>query len=225
MDERPSPAVWDGAAEEEAAVEALRAGDEAAFAALVQRFQRPLLRLAQAHVPSTAIAEEVVQDTWIAVIRGIGGFEARSSLRTWIFRILVYQARARGERERRSVPLSAFRPDDAAPDHPAIDPSRFLPPGDPRWPGHWTDPPSEWSTEGEARLLGRETRETIAAALDLLAPAQRLVMTLRDVEGWGSDEVCAALDISPGNQRVLLHRARSRVRASLERYFMDAADV
>ncbi|MEO7296127.1 MAG: sigma-70 family RNA polymerase sigma factor [Candidatus Limnocylindria bacterium] len=211
--------------DDEAVVMALRAGDERAFVDLVQRYQRPLFRLAQAYVPSQAVAEEVVQDTWIAVVKGIDRFEGRSSLRTWVFRILTYQAKSRGERERRSIPLSAFQSAAGGPDEPAFDSSRFRPPGDARWPGHWADPPADWGSDAEARLLGRETQEVIASALETLPPAQRLVMTLRDVEGWDSDEVCAALEISPGNQRVLLHRARSKVRASLERYFQVAARV
>lgn len=162
-----------------------------------------------------------MQDTWIAVIKGIDGFEGRSSLRTWIFRILTYQAKSRGERERRSIPMSAFDPLDPGSDQPAVDAARFRSPSDPREPGHWLESPADWGSEAEARLLQRETQEVISSAMETLAPAQRLVMTLRDVEGWDSDEVCAALDISPGNQRVLLHRARSRVRAALERYFAD----
>jgi len=208
-----------------AVVLALRAGDETVFVDLVRRYQRPLLRLAQTFVPSEAVAEEVVQDTWIAVIKGIDGFEGRSSLRTWIFRILTYQAKSRGERERRSIPMSAFEPRDPGSDRPAVDPSRFRPSSDARWPGHWAEPPADWGSDAEGRLLGRETQDVISSAMDTLAPAQRLVMTLRDLEGWDSDEVCAALEISPGNQRVLLHRARSRVRAALERYFHEATLV
>ena len=203
----------------------LRSGDEAVFLDLVQRYQRPLLRVAQTYVPSEAVAEEVVQDTWIAVIRGIAGFEERSSLRTWIFRILTNQAKTRGERERRTIPLSAMLAQDAGGDQPTVDPSRFRPATDARWPGHWVDPPADWGSDAEAQLLGRETQGVIAAALDTLAPTQRLVMTLRDLEGWDSDDVCAALESSPGNQRVLLHRARARVRASLERYVREASLV
>lgn len=211
--------------DDEAVVMALRAGDERVFIDLVQRYQRPLLRLAQTFVPSQAVAEEVVQDTWIAVIKGIDRFEGRSSLRTWVFRILTYQAKSRGERERRSIPMSVFQTAAGGPDEAAVDPSRFRPPDDSRWPGHWADPPADWGSDAEARLLGRETQEVIASAMEALAPAQRLVMALRDLEGWDSADVCATLEISPGNQRVLLHRARSRVRASLERYFQEAARV
>jgi RNA polymerase sigma-70 factor (ECF subfamily) len=205
-------------------VAALRARDESTFLELIARYQRPLLRLATAYVPTQALAEEVVQDTWIAVIKGIDRFEGRSSLRTWIYRILTYQAKTRGERERRTVPLSALIADETGSEEPAVDPTRFRPAGDSRWPGHWSDPPTDWGN-AEERLLGRETRSIVAAALDGLPYAQRLVMTLRDVDGWSSDEVCAALDISAGNQRVLLHRARSKVRSALERYLVDAARV
>ena len=210
---------------EEAVVRALRAGDEHVFSELVRRLQRPLLRLARTYVTSDAVAEDVVQDTWVAVVRGIERFEERSSLRTWIFRILTNRAKTRGERERRSIPLSALLPVDPGSQEPAVDPSRFRPPGDPFWPGHWSEPPTDWGSDAEARLLGRETQGIIDSALESLPTAQRLVMTLRDVEGWDSDEVCVALEISPGNQRVLLHRARSNVRASLEHYFAEAAGV
>jgi RNA polymerase sigma-70 factor (ECF subfamily) len=221
MDEGQHPR----SAADAAVVAALRAGDEAAFVELVQRYQRSLVRLAQTFVPSEAVAEEVVQDTWIAVIKGIDGFEARSSLRTWIFRILTYQARNRGERERRSVPLSSLLPPDAGPDEPAVDPSRFHPPGSVVQPGHWADGPTPWTSDAERRLLDRETRDVVAAALDALPAAQRTVMTLRDVEGWSAEEVCELLEISQGNQRVLLHRARSKVRAAIERYVDEVARV
>jgi RNA polymerase sigma-70 factor (ECF subfamily) len=213
------------ATDDEPLVQALRAGDETVFLELVQRYQRPLVRLAQTFVPSQAVAEEVVQDTWIAVIKGIDAFEGRSSLRTWIFRILTYQAKSRGERERRSIPMSAFDPLEPGSDQPAVDPSRFRPADDARWPGHWADSPADWGSDAEARLLGRETQGVIAKAMETLAPAQRLVMTLRDLEGWDGDEVCAALEISPGNQRVLLHRARSRVRTALEAYFRESSQA
>lgn len=222
MVETSDPAA---SSEDGAIVLALRSGDETAFLELVQRLQRPLLRLAQTFVPSQAVAEEVVQDTWLAVMKGIDGFEGRSSLRTWIFRILTYQAKSRGERERRSIPMSAFDPLDVGSDQPAVDPSRFRPPDHARWAGHWSEPPADWGSDAETRLLGRETRAVISASMDTLAPAQRVVMTLRDLEGWDADEVCAALEITAGNQRVLLHRARTKVRASLEHYFRDATLV
>jgi RNA polymerase sigma-70 factor (ECF subfamily) len=186
---------------------ALRAGDEAAFLVLVAR----------------DVAEEVVQETWIAVIRGIPTFEARSSLKTWIFRILTYQAMTRGRRERRTIPFSSLAEREAEADAPAVDPSRFQGP-DGRHPGGWIEHPDPWG-DGERVVLSQETQRIVAAALETLPPAQRLVMTLRDVEGWTAEEVCDALEITAGNQRVLLHRARSKVRGALERYQFEAAAV
>lgn len=205
-------------------VAALRAGDEAAFLDLVARYQRSMVRVARLHVPSDAVAEEVVQETWIAVLRGLDRFEGRSSLRTWIFRILTNQAKTRGERERRTVPLSALVAEETGGDAPAVDPWRFRPADAPTFAGHWSDHPERWG-DVEGRAIGTETRAVVATTLEQLPRLQRLVMTLRDIEGWPSDEVCKALGITPANQRVLLHRARSRVRAALERYLQDAARV
>jgi RNA polymerase sigma-70 factor, ECF subfamily len=204
-------------------VAALRRGDERAFAALVDLHTPALLRVAMAYVPSRAVAEEVVQETWIAVMRGIGDFEGRSSLKTWIFRILANVAMRGGSRERRSVPFAALA---AAEDtgEPAVDPDRFLPPDHELFPGHWAIMPARWPTPEEGLLAG-ETRAVIAAAIEALPKAQRTVLALRDVEGWSSEEVCAALDISAGNQRILLHRARTRVRAAIEEYHGAVEDV
>lgn len=190
----------------------LRDGDEQAYLELVERYHAPLVRLAALHVPDRETAEEVVQEAWIGVIRGLHRFEGRSSLRTWLFRIVTYQATSRGRRERRHVPLSALLDDGDV--GPTVDPSRFLDAG--RWAGHWAEPPADWGADGEARALAAETQALVAAAIEGLPAAQRLVITLRDVRGWPSEEVCKALDITPGNQRVLLHRARARVRAALE---------
>ncbi len=173
-----------------------------------------MIHVAMAYVPSRAAAEEAVQETWIAVMRGISGFEGRSSLKTWIFRILTNVAMRSGARERRSVPFSALAEDTG---EPSVDPARFLPADHERFPGHWAVPPVRWPTPEEGLLAG-ETREVITAAIAELAPAQRTVIALRDIEGWSSEEVSEALEISAGNQRVLLHRARSRVRAAIERY-------
>jgi RNA polymerase sigma-70 factor, ECF subfamily len=202
---------------DKALIAALCDGDERAFAALVDRHTPAMLRVAMAYVPSRAVAEEVVQETWIAVMRGIGDFEGRSSLKTWIFRILTNVAMRGGSRERRSVPFAAFA---AAEDtgEPSVDPDRFLAPDHELFPGHWAIMPARWPTPEEGLLAG-ETRAVIAAAIEALPKAQRTVLALRDVEGWSSEEVCAALDISAGNQRILLHRARTRVRAALEDYF------
>jgi RNA polymerase sigma-70 factor (ECF subfamily) len=197
---------------DERLVAALRRGDEGAFAELVDRYNASLLRLATTFVRDRAVAEEVVQETWLGVLQGIGRFEARSSLKTWIYRILTNKAKTRGERERRTVPLSALgEPEDG----PSVDPDRFFDP-DHRWGGHWAAPPRRWDEIPEERLLARETLGWVQDAIEGLPPAQRQVITLRDVEGWSADEVCDSLEVSEGNQRVLLHRARSKVRQVLE---------
>jgi RNA polymerase sigma-70 factor, ECF subfamily len=193
-------------------VERLRAGDEEAFRELMRRYGAGMLRVAQMFVSSRAVAEDVVQDAWVGVLRGIGRFEGRSSLKTWLFRIVANTAKTRGAREARSLPFSAL----ASPgEESAVDPDRFLGAGE-RFPGHWAAPPESWSPEG--RLLSGETLTVIARAIDRLPPAQRAVITLRDVEGLTSEEVRNALDLTETNQRVLLHRARSKVRGALEEY-------
>ncbi|HYO44483.1 MAG TPA: sigma-70 family RNA polymerase sigma factor [Candidatus Limnocylindrales bacterium] len=202
-------------------VERLRSGDEAAFRGLVERYHQPLVRLALTYVARPDVAEEIVQDTWIGVIRGIDTFEARSSVKTWIFRILTYQAMSGGKRERRSIPFSVLAGREAEGDEPAVDPSRFRGPDD-RYPGGWIEHPDPWG-DGESIMLSQEMQAVVAASLETLPPAQRLVVTMRDVQGWTSEEVCEALEISQGNQRVLLHRARGKVRAALERYRLEAA--
>jgi RNA polymerase sigma-70 factor, ECF subfamily len=204
-------------------IAALRAGDESAFAELIDRHSPALLRVARTYVPSRAVAEEVVQETWIGVLRGIDGFEGRSSLKTWIFRILTNVAMRRGERESRSVPFSALaKAEDTG--EPSVDPDRFLPADHELFPGHWVIMPARWPTPEEGLLAG-ETREVILRAIETLPKAQRTVIALRDIEGWGSDEVCEALEITAGNQRVLLHRARSTVRTAIEEYFDAVEEV
>ncbi len=204
-----------------ALVEALRRGDEAAFAGLVEELTPALTRLALAHVPSRAIAEEVVQDTWVGVIRGIDRFEGRSSLRTWIFQILLNNARTRGKREKRTLPFSFFgRRDEEGRDEPAVDADRFQGRRG-EDPGAWARPPQEWSSPDE-RLASEATREALLAAIAELPPRQREVLTLRDIQGYTAAEACNALDLTETNQRVLLHRARSKVRAALERHFEEA---
>lgn len=205
--------------EDRRTVAALLAGDEEAFQELVRRYHGSLLRLAMTYVRPRSAAEEVVQDTWLGVLRGLPAFEGRSSLRTWIYRILVNQARTRGVRESRSVPFSSLSGDD----EPAVDPDRFLPPSHPAYAGHWAAAPRAWDDVPEAVLLAAETRAEVLRAIDELPPQQREVITLRDVEGWSSAEVRAALELSESNQRVLLHRARSKVRARLEEYLSEAA--
>ncbi len=194
----------------------LRAGDEAAFMELVDRYGPLMLRIALSHVPSRAVAEEVVQEAWLGVLTGLDRFEGRSSLKTWLLRIVANRARTRGERERRTVPFSSFE----TADEPSVDPDRFLPPDHPLYPGGWAVPPQGWPEE---RLLAKETLDEVRAAIAKLPPRQQEVILLRDVEGWEPEEVSAALELSDGNQRVLLHRARSKVRGDLERYFAGAA--
>jgi RNA polymerase sigma-70 factor (ECF subfamily) len=196
----------------------LRAGDEAAFMTLVDKYGPLMLRIALTHVRTRAVAEEVVQEAWLGVLQGLPRFEGRSTLKTWILRIVANRARTRGEREARSVPLSSLAPE-AGEDEPAVDPDRFFGADHPLYPGAWAIPPHSWARMPEEQLLAGETLQEVRAAIAKLPPRQQEVMVLRDVEGWEPDEVSEALDLTPGNQRVLLHRARSKVRADLERYF------
>jgi len=195
-------------------VASLRAGDEATFTRLFREWHPSLLRVAQIFVPSRAVAEEVVQETWLRVLGALDRFEGRSSLKTWVFRILVNTAKTRAQREGRVLPFSALQNPGRVPEA-AVDPDRFRPEDDDRYPGHWLAPPRELPEE---RLLAAETRELIAAAIDALPATQAAVIRLRDVDGWSSEEVRNALDISEVNQRVLLHRARAKVRQALEDY-------
>jgi len=199
-------------------VQALRDGDESIFTELVERLTPTMLAVAVGYVPSRTVAEEVVQETWLAVLTGLDRFEGRSSLRTWVFGILLNVARSRGVRERRSVPFSSAFPEDET--GPTVDPGRFRPHGD-EWPGHWSTPPRQWDLP-EPALLSREVRTRLRAALDVLPPRQRTVVHLRDVQGLDADEVCALLGIEPGNQRVLLHRGRAKLRQVLEDYMDEA---
>ena len=191
----------------------LCAGDEASFALILDAWSGGLLRLARSFVSTEDSAAEVVQDTWLAVLQGIAGFEGRSSLKTWIYRILINTAKRRGGREARTVPWSSVLPVDTG---PTVAPEAFQGPDEP-YPGHWREFPAAWPGPELAALAG-EIRAELAAALDELPDRQRVVLTLRDVEGYGSDEVCAILEISAANQRVLLHRARASVRARLADY-------
>jgi len=205
--------------EEIALVDALRRREEAAFVALLDSYGAGLLRLALTFVRARAVAEEVVQETWVGVLKGIDRFEGRSSLRTWIFRILTNVAKTRAVREGRSVPFSDLESETE--EGPLLDPSRFVRAGE-AWEGHWQWFPGPWG-EPEERLLATEARAVIAVAIDALPEGQRAVVTLRDVEGWSSEETCNALEISETNQRVLLHRARTKVRLALETYLTNAA--
>ena len=191
-------------------VRALQQRDEGAFASLLDRYYSPMLRLAWTYVRSRDEAEEVVQDTWLAVLAGIDRFERRSSLRTWIFRILVNRARSRAKREARSVPLSSLQRDDGHAEGASIDAVLALAtPG--ATVGSHPPPPDE-------ALLATELRERIDAAIDVLPARQQEVITLRDVHGWSAGEVCSLLSISDANQRILLHRARLKVREALRGY-------
>ena len=180
----------------------LQAGDEAAFVDLVNRYHAPLLRLAMTFVPSRAVAEEVVQDTWVGVIRGIDRFEGRSSLSTWLFRILSNRARTTGVRERRTTPIDVS-------DEGSVPASRFTS------EGAWAQPPVAWTDGVEDRLVAEQAVEHVLGCLDGLPEAQRQVVTMRDVDGLPAEDVCSVLGITAGNQRVLLHRGRARVRACL----------
>src|SRR5215218_3233310 len=191
----------------------LREGDEAAFAELIDRYGATMVRVAQMYVRDRGTAEEVVQETWLAVINGIERFEGRSSLKTWLFRILTNRAKTRGQRDGRTVPFSSLA-GAGEEDEPSVDPDRFLG-ADSAEPGAWAAPPRAWPQD---RLLAQETLGVIEMAIDQLPEAQRTVIRLRDIEGWSPMEVADALEISDGNQRVLLHRARSKVRAALEVY-------
>ena len=203
------------ASAEQEVVAALLRRDERVFVDLVTRYQASMKRVARMYVSTDAVADEVVQEAWVGVLKGLPRFEGRASLSTWIFRILTNVAKSRGARERRMVPFASL----AGEGGPSVDESRF---GgeDSAWPGHWAVPPRPWENP-ERRLGSLEAREELRAAINALPAAQQTVLTLRDVEGLTSEEVCGLLDLSEGNQRVILHRARSRVRANLERYLDD----
>jgi len=200
-----------------ALVAALRDGDETAFMMLVERYQPAMLRIARMYVSTHAVAEDVVQDAWVGVLKGLDGLEGRSSLRTWIFRILVNTAKTRGQREARSLPFSSVWAADRE-GEPSVDPDRFLPQNHPQSPGAWAEPPVGWESSPEERLLSKEALTEVSRAIEALPPNQREVIRLRDVLGWPSSDVRNALDISETNQRVLLHRARAKVRRALESY-------
>jgi RNA polymerase sigma-70 factor, ECF subfamily len=213
-----------GVADERTLLLALRARDEAAFTALVEANGSWMLRTARAWVGSRAVAEEVVQETWLSALRSLDRFEGRSSIRTWLFAILVNAARRQAVRESRSTSFSELARREAGADEREPLDERLFDGSHPRWPNCWTTVVPAWDRLPEARLLSREAQERIATAVELLPPAQRVVFSLRDLEAWTADEVCNALEISGSNQRVLLHRARLKVRAALERYFEQGGD-
>ncbi|HUL85627.1 MAG TPA: sigma-70 family RNA polymerase sigma factor [Actinomycetota bacterium] len=200
----------------------LRAGDEDAFMMLVTALGPSMRRVARMYVSTDAVADEVVQDAWVGVLRGLGSFEGRSTLRTWIFRILVNIAKTRGQREGRSVPFATLAGDDLQ--EPSIDPSAFRGPDDPA-AGSWSTLPFDWRGMPEQRAEGSETIRVIGRAIATLPPLQAEVIRLRDVQGWSSEEVRNALDLSETNQRVLLHRARARVRRALEEHLRSVSQA
>jgi len=197
----------------------LRDRDEHAFAELVRAWSPSMLRLARTYTPSRSVAEEVVQEAWLGVLQGIDRFEGRSSLKTWVFRILVNRAMTRGVREARSVPFATLAAGEASGDEPTVDADRFT------RDGAWASPPRRWEDQPELSLRSTETMEVARDAIRALPPMQRLVMTMRDLEGFGSEETCNALEISETNQRVLLHRARGKVRRALEKHFGEADEA
>lgn len=204
-------------------IRALKSGDEAAFCALVKRHGATMRRVARTFVSDASVADEVVQETWLGVIRGLDRFEGRSSLKTWIFSILVKRAQSRGARERRTTPFSAL----VRGDHdevPTVDPDRFLP-ADHAAAGYWSLTPNRFFELPEDRLLAAETAQLVEEAICRLPARQQQVIRLRDVDGWDADEVCESLELSAANQRVLLHRARAAVRAELEQYFAEVVTV
>jgi RNA polymerase sigma-70 factor (ECF subfamily) len=203
------------AADDQDLVEAARAGDEEAFTVLVRRYSPAMMRLARMYVPTAALAEDVVQETWVAVLRGLERFEGRSSFKTWLFRILVNRAKTRGVREHRSIPFASLGAggegsEDGDDGGPTVDPSRFAE------SGAWTSAPSSWQDDPELALDSKEARRIVLEAIDTLPERQKVVITMRDIEGLSSDEVRNALDLTETNQRVLLHRARAKVRAAIE---------
>jgi RNA polymerase sigma-70 factor, ECF subfamily len=202
-------------------IDALRRGDEGAFARLVDQYQASLRRVARLYIADRAVADEVVQDTWIGVIQGIWAFEGRSSLKTWIFRILINRAKTRAVREGRTVPFARFDRDvDVA--ETAFGPDRFRPTDDPTEPSDWTHSPQDLGASPEHRLLAGEAREQLQHAIQALPETQRLVLTLRDVEGRSTEEVGTFLGLQEANVRVLLHRARAKIRVALEPYLQGA---
>lgn len=210
----------DPATDDQSFVDALRCGDESAFVALIDRYHMSMIRIAGRYVSSESVAEEVVQDTWVGVLQGIDRFEARSSLKTWIFTILLNQARRRGTAERRTMSFSAYSREDT---EPAVDHGRFHAPGHPD-AGHWIGELTDWRQSAEEVVLGEETTAVVRRTIETLPSPQAIVIILRDLQGCTAAEVCQLLDISASNQRVRLHRARSSVRRELERYFEGQPD-
>jgi RNA polymerase sigma-70 factor, ECF subfamily len=207
--------------DERTLIERLKARDEGAFTELVERYYGYLLPLADFFVSNRAVAEEIVQEAWLAVLKGIDRFEGRASFKTWISRIVMNLARTRGVRESRMVAFSEFADNECGGPEPAVDPERFRAATD-EYPDHWCVAPRPWNSDPETQLLSGETMAVLDSALKLLPEAQRLVLTMRDVNGSTAEDVCNALAISETNQRVLLHRARSKVRGILENHYSNS---
>lgn len=194
----------------------LRAGDEAAFVTLIDAHHTAMIGIACLYVRDRAAAEDVAQETWLAVVRGIDRFDGRSALKTWLYRIVTNRAKTAGERQRRTTPVAIGGQDG---DSRAVDPSRFLGSDHPHWLGHWRAPPATWPADLDDRAVAHELMDRVAAAIGRLPPSQATVITLRDVECWTAKEVCNGLGLTETNQRVLLHRARAQVRQALEDYY------
>jgi RNA polymerase sigma-70 factor, ECF subfamily len=216
-----SGAVQVAAPDDVSVIEALRRGDEGAFARLVDQYHASLRRVARLYISDRAVADEVVQDTWLGVIQGIWAFEGRSSLKTWIFRILINRAKTRAVREGRTVPFARVDAE-AEVGEAAVAPDHFQPADHPTQPAHWTHPPPDLGASPERWLLAQEARQHLQSAIEALPEHQRLVLILRDVEGCSTEEVCNALGFQETNTRVLLHRARTKVRTALEPYLKGA---
>ena len=209
--------------DDQALIAQLRQRDEEAFMALVKQYHTSLVRLASIYVNDESVAEDVAQETWLGVLKGLDRFEGRSSLKTWIFTILTNRAKTRAQREKRTLPFSAFQDSDSLETgEPSVDPERFNPPDAPAWANHWLFKPTPWEYSPESTLLAKELRARIEQAIAALPPGPRAVITMRDLDGWVSEEVCNVLGISETNQRVLLHRARTKVRRAIEMYFDEA---
>ena len=202
--------------DETSLLKSLRISDEGAFTWLVQQYHNSLVRLAFSYVGDSGLAEEVAQETWLAVLKGLDRFEGRSTIKTWIFTILTNRAKTRAQREKRSLPFVNL--DDAFENEPTVDPARFNPSTSPTFPGHWSVNPVSWENIPEKTMLSREFYNVVLKAVSDLPPGQQAVITLCDIEGFSPKETCNILDISETNQRVLLHRARARVRQALENY-------
>lgn len=210
----PESAVEAGSGYDRELVAALRVGDEATFARLVREHGPGMLRIARNYVSTLSVAEEVVQEAWLAALRSLERFEGRSSFKTWLYRILMNTAMSRGEREARTIPFATLA-GEGGEGEVTVDPSRFQAEG--RWAGHWSAPPENWASP-EPRLLEAEARGVIDRTISELPRAQAMVITMSDIEGFEPEEICNVLDITLTNQRVLLHRARARVRQALEDY-------